>query len=81
MKYEGQIAKTFDRVTIGKIKRSAMISLAGWAVVAIPFLVKEINDLILQGDVIDWRTPLVMLTSAIGAWGVNTLKEWRAGEE
>lgn len=57
-----------------KIIKSAWIALGGAAVTVLPLLTVEVSDWILTGDVIDWRTPLAMVITAIGTWAVNTIR-------
>lgn len=75
-----QIKGQLDAVTIGKIKKSLVITLVGIVLTAGSFLGAQFLDWILLGTVIDWKTPLVMSLSAIGAFIYNTLSEWLAGQ-
>jgi len=57
-----------------KIIRSAWIAIGGVIITAFPLLTAETVDWILNGDVIDWRTPLAMAITAVGTWAVNTAR-------
>ena len=71
----------FDAVTLRKIGRSLLVSLAGIFLTSGTFLGQELLNFLANGDGIDWNTALIMSLSAMGAWLANTLKEWIQGEE
>lgn len=58
-----------------KLIKSALIALGGALITIVPLLIPEINDYLMSGDPIDWRTPLAMTITAAGTWLVNTIRE------
>lgn len=58
-----------------KLIKSALIALGGALLTIVPLLIPEINDCLMTGDPIDWKTPLAMAITAMGTWVVNTIKE------
>lgn len=75
-----QIKGQFDSVTIAKIKKSLVITLVGIVLTAGSTLGANFLNWIAYGEVIDWKTPLIMSLSALGAFVYNTAREWMAGE-
>lgn len=69
-----QIAKSLDPVTVGKIKRSAMISAGGFIVAVIPMILPDVLSMLSQYPI------AAAAIGAIGPWIVNTIREWLAGE-
>ena len=74
-----QIARSFDAVTLGKMKTSALVATAGWVITVVPVVTLGIEAAIREGRPFDWRTPLAMTVSVIGTWCANTAKEWLKG--
>jgi hypothetical protein len=70
----------FDSETIEKIKKSFVITMVGIVLTAGSYLGGNFLNWIAYGDVIDWRTPLIMSLSALGAFIYNTLTEWMNGQ-
>lgn len=68
-----QIPQAFDKETIEKIKRSALISLGGFIVAVVPMLVPTVTQMLQS------HPSLALAAGAFGAWVVNTIKEWLAG--
>jgi hypothetical protein len=75
-----QRVKSFDDVTILKIKKSAFIALGGLLVIAVPFLANELVDMLQTGNALDWRSLFVMVITASATWIVNTVREYWIGE-
>jgi len=69
-----QISQAFDVVTIKKIQHSAWLSIAGFAVSALPMLLPGVLEMAKDYPVI------VALVSAGVPWCVNLIKEWMKGE-
>ena len=69
-----QIAKTFDPVTVEKIKRSALISLSGFVIAVIPMLLPDILK-----SVKDYPMAVAFVGS-FAPWVVNVVREWLAGQ-
>lgn len=69
-----QISRAFDAVTIQKIKHSALLSLAGFAVAAIPLLLPGILELAKGNPV------AVAFVAAVVPWIVNLIKQFLSGE-
>lgn len=70
-----QIAFKLDPVTLGKIKRSAIIAFGGFALAVIPQVVP---------NVISALSAHPMLATGLGAFApfvVNCIKEWVSGAE
>ena len=69
-----QIANQFDPTTLKKLKHSALLSLAGFAAVALPTLLPDILRLA-QGHPV-----LVSLVSVSVPFIINSLREFLKGE-
>jgi len=69
-----QIKKAFDKATIDKLKKSALIALAGFAITAISTLIPNFQEAFQSNPT------LAALVAVVGSWLVNTLKEWVKGE-
>ena len=75
-----QLKQQFDSVTLQKIKKSATIAIVGIVLTAGSTLGASLLDYIASGTAIDWKTPLIMSLSALGAFIYNTLSEWLRGQ-
>lgn len=75
-----QTAYSLDSESVKKIKRSAVVVLAGITLVVLPFFTKELTDFIMTSDPIDWRTMVTMALGGISTWIANTIKEYAKGE-
>lgn len=75
-----QIAYSLDSESVKKIQRSAVVVLAGIALIVLPFFTKEMTDFIMTGDSIDWRTMVTMALGGFSTWIANTIKEYAKGE-
>ena len=69
-----QIKNSFDPETIAKIKRSALLSLAGFAVAVLPMLAPPLMDMA-QGNPV-----IVALISAGVPFLLNSLRQYLAGK-
>lgn len=69
-----QISNSFDPETIAKIKRSALLSLAGFAVAVLPMIAPPLMEMAKGNPVI------VALISAGVPFLLNTLKNYLAGK-
>ena len=68
-----QKAKTFDQVTLEKIKKSALISGAGFLVAVIPLLLPQSLEMLKEYPV------MAALVASLGAFTINAIKEWLKG--
>lgn len=70
-----QIAQKFDPVTLGKIKKSALISAAGFVVAALSLLQPNLLELVKENPL------LTMFVSSFCPFLVNSIREWLAGQK
>lgn len=69
-----QLSNSFDPVTLGKVKRSALISLAGFVIAVVPMLLPDILAAVQD------KPYIAALVGAAGPWIVNTIREWMKGQ-
>jgi hypothetical protein len=69
-----QIKNTFDKETIEKIKKSALIALSGFLIAVIPLLIPGLQDAFKANPTI------AALVAVVGSWLVNTLREYKKGQ-
>lgn len=69
-----QIAKSFDPITIKKIKKSAQIALVSFLIAVIPMLQQDILAALAD------KPYVVAGITAFGGWVYNALRQWKAGQ-
>ena len=70
-----QIRNSFDPVTLGKIKRSALISLGGFAVSAIPLVMPAVLESLSKYPV------AALFAGSMATLAVNAVREFLKGED
>lgn len=72
-----QIAKQFDEVTVGKIKRSGLVASAGFILAVIPVLLNDPNVVhFLQAHPVAG-----VFAGSFAPFIINSIRQWLAGQE
>lgn len=76
-----QIAKSLDPITMVKIMRSAEIAASGIVLIVGPLFGYQLIHWLDTGEPIQWRHLASLSLTAIGAWIINSLRQWQAGKQ
>ena len=59
-----------------KLKTSALIMLGGILISTIPLISNNLIAMINDGDMFDWKTPVILTMGAVSTWVVATIRNF-----
>jgi len=59
-----------------KLKTSALIMLGGILISTIPLMSSNLIEIINEGAIFDWKTPLTLAIGALSTWVVATVRNY-----
>ena len=59
-----------------KLKTSALIMLGGILISTLPIITNNLIAMINDGDMFDWKTPVILTMGAVSTWVVATIRNF-----
>ena len=59
-----------------KLKTSALIMLGGILISTLPIITNNLIAMINDGDMFDWKTPVILVMGAFSTWVVATIRNF-----
>jgi len=59
-----------------KLKTSALIMVGGILISTIPIITNNVIAILNDGDMFDWKTPVILTMGAVSTWIVATIRNY-----